>query len=72
MENASKALIIAGSILLSILIIALGMYIFSTSSSTADVEILNEDTEPSLATNVTVSPFLMLPLFTLPIPKRPI
>ena len=42
MENASKALIIAGSILLSILIIALGMYIFSTSSSTSDVEILNE------------------------------
>ena len=42
MENASKALIIAGAILLSILIIALGMYIFSTSSSTSDVEILNE------------------------------
>lgn len=42
MENASKALIIAGSILLSILIIALGMYIFSTSSSTSNVEILNE------------------------------
>ena len=42
MENASNALIIAGSILLSILIIALGMYIFSTSSSTSNVEILNE------------------------------
>lgn len=42
MENASKALIIAGSILLSILIIALGMYIFSTSSSTSDVGVLNE------------------------------
>lgn len=36
MENASKALIIAGSILLSILIIALGMYIFSSSSSVTD------------------------------------
>ena len=36
MENASKALIIAGSILLSILIIALGMFIFSSSSSTSD------------------------------------
>lgn len=42
MENASKALIIAGSILLSILIIALGMYIFSTSSSTSGTEILDE------------------------------
>ena len=28
MENASKALIIAGAILLSILIIAVGMYIY--------------------------------------------
>ena len=37
MENASKALIIAGSILLSILIIGLGVYIFSqASSSTGD------------------------------------
>lgn len=36
MENASKALIIAGSILLSILIIAFGMYIFSSSSSVTD------------------------------------
>ena len=42
MENASKALIIAGSILLSILIIALGMYIFSSSSSTSDVSVLSE------------------------------
>ena len=33
MENASKALIIAGAILLSILIIALGMRIYNSSSS---------------------------------------
>lgn len=33
MENASKALIIAGAILLSILIIAIGMYIFNSSST---------------------------------------
>ena len=33
MENASKALIIAGAILLSILIIAIGMYIFNSSSN---------------------------------------
>ena len=32
MENASKALIIAGAILLSILIIAIGMYIFNSST----------------------------------------
>ena len=31
MENASKALIIAGAILLSILIIAIGMYIYNSS-----------------------------------------
>lgn len=33
MENASKALIIAGAILISILIIAIGMYIYTSSSS---------------------------------------
>lgn len=32
MENASKALIIAGAILLSILIIAIGMYIYNSST----------------------------------------
>lgn len=42
MENASKALIIAGSILLSILIIALGMYIFSSSSGVTDDTTLSQ------------------------------
>lgn len=37
MENASKALIIAGAILLSILIIALGMFILNKATSSADV-----------------------------------
>ena len=32
MENASKALIIAGAILLAILIIALGVYIYQQAS----------------------------------------
>ena len=32
MENASKALIIAGAILLSILIIGLGMYIYNMAA----------------------------------------
>lgn len=36
MENASKALIIAGAILLSILIIGLGMYIYTQASSSMD------------------------------------
>lgn len=34
MENASKALIIAGAILLSILIIAIGMYVYNSAQST--------------------------------------
>ncbi len=34
MENASKALIIAGAILISILIIAIGMYVYTKSQST--------------------------------------
>lgn len=34
MENASKALIIAGAILLSILIISLGIFIFTQASNT--------------------------------------
>lgn len=36
MENASKALIIAGAILLSILIIGLGMYIYQMASGAMD------------------------------------
>ena len=36
MENASKALIIAGAILLSILIIAIGMYIYNSSQGAID------------------------------------
>jgi hypothetical protein len=34
MENASKALIIAGAILLSILIIALGIYVYNMAAGT--------------------------------------
>ena len=37
MENASKALIIAGAILLSILIIALGVYIFTVAKGSMDL-----------------------------------
>lgn len=36
MENASKALIIAGAILISILLISLGIIMFNSSKSTTD------------------------------------
>jgi len=41
MENASKALIIAGAILLSILIIALGIYVFNMAKSATDTNQLD-------------------------------
>jgi len=42
MENASKALIIAGAILLSILIIALGIYVFNMARGVTNTSILSE------------------------------
>ena len=42
MENASKALIIAGSILLAMAIIGLGMYVFTQASSLADTKQLTK------------------------------
>lgn len=36
MENASKALIIAGAILISILLISLGIIMFNSSKGTSD------------------------------------
>ncbi|MCI8361994.1 MAG: hypothetical protein HFJ41_02450 [Clostridia bacterium] len=44
MENASKALIIAGAILLSILIIGLGMLIFNQAKETIGKANLDQDT----------------------------
>lgn len=41
MENASKALIIAGAILLAILLIALGVYVFQSASSNTGTEQLS-------------------------------
>ena len=41
MENASKALIIAGAILLAILIIALGVYIFNQARSATNMDDLS-------------------------------
>ena len=42
MENASKALIIAGAILLSILIIALGIYVFNMAKGATNTDQLEE------------------------------
>ena len=42
MENASKALIIAGAILLAILIIGLGMLIYSRSSGALDTSTIDQ------------------------------
>lgn len=42
MENASKALIIAGAILLAILIISLGIFIFGQARGAADVSAINQ------------------------------
>ncbi len=42
MENASKALIIAGAILLSILIISLGIMIFSNARGVVDTNTMDE------------------------------
>ncbi len=36
MENASKALLIAGAILICILLIAIGMYVYNSASATVD------------------------------------
>ena len=44
MENASKALIIAGAILLSILIIALGIYIYNQAKSAINTNTLDATT----------------------------
>lgn len=45
MENASKALIIAGAILISILIIAIGMYIYTSSTGSIESAISSMDTQ---------------------------
>lgn len=51
MENASKALLIAGAILLSILIIAIGMYIYNSASSTITSSVSSMSTQEKDAFN---------------------
>ena len=51
MENASKALIIAGAILISILIIAIGMYIYTSSTGSITDAMSQMDTQAVEAFN---------------------
>ena len=51
MENASKALVIAGAILISILIIAIGMYIYSSSTDSIQEGISSMTTQQKEAFN---------------------
>lgn len=51
MENASKALIIAGAILLSILIIAIGIYIFNQANTTITSSMSSMSTQEKDAFN---------------------
>lgn len=56
MENATKALLIAGSVLIVILLIALGMRIFNSTSGTADqVEGTMQTTEMAMFNNKFLS-----------------
>ncbi len=51
MENASQALIIAGAILLAILIIAIGMYLYNSASATITDSLTNMSTQEIEAYN---------------------
>lgn len=53
MENASKALIIAGAILISILIIAIGMYIYTNSQASIQNATSQMSTQEKSAFNQT-------------------
>ena len=55
MENASKALIIAGAILLAILIISLGILIFSQAQDT--INSVNMDEQEIMAFNNKFTPY---------------
>lgn len=57
MENASKALIIAGAILVSILIVSLGVMIFNSMSGTAR-KMANMDEQEIAAFNSKITPYL--------------
>ena len=51
MENASKALLMAGAILLAILIIAIGMFIYNSAQSTINNSMQSMSTQEVQAFN---------------------
>ncbi len=57
MENASKALIIAGAILVSIMIVSLGVMLFNRMGGTAK-EMANMDKQEIAAFNSKITPYL--------------
>lgn len=57
MENASKALIIAGAILISIMIVSLGVLLFNRMSGTAK-EMANMNEQEIAAFNSKITPYL--------------
>lgn len=57
MENASKALLIAGAILIAIMIISLGVFIFSRFGGTAK-EMANMDEQEIRSFNSKITPYL--------------
>lgn len=57
MENASKALIIAGSILIAIMIISLGIVIFNNFGGTAK-KMANMDKQEIAAFNSKITPYV--------------
>lgn len=57
MENASKALIIAGAILLSILIIGIAMFIFNSASDTMDKTVSRMSEQEKQTHNQKFQPF---------------
>ena len=59
MENASKALIIAGAILISIMVISLGVYIFNKTGGTAKNSVETRMGEQEIqAFNSRITPYL--------------
>ena len=57
MENASKALIISGAILLAVMLVSLGVFIFKGMSSSAK-DAVNMDKEQIKAFNSKITPYL--------------
>lgn len=58
MENASKALLIAGAILICILLIAIGMYIYNSAQETITTAASQMDQQSKNMYNATVSKYV--------------